>query len=71
MSKINRFAWYKGDTNISQCVFCIHKKRGNFCNAFPIEIPYDILNNEIIHHKPIESQNNSIVFEAINDKDAL
>ena len=50
------------------CVSCNHYKFLNKCDAFPEEIPKEILLGEIEHNKPLENQDNDIIFEPIKNK---
>ena len=55
MSKQSRdkFAW-GADTLLTQCLLCRHLAEGEMpvCNAFPGQIPSEILNNSVDHRKP-------------------
>ena len=39
------------------------------CKAFPTDIPEEILSGENEHSKPLEGQENDIVFEPIDEED--
>lgn len=39
------------------------------CKAFPKEIPFEILNGENNHSKPLANQDNDIVFEKVEKKE--
>lgn len=50
----------------SQCQICKHYQLLGRCPAFEDEIPNQIYLNEIVHDKPLEEQDNDIVFEEID-----
>ena len=54
-------------TSIPQCFECFYyiKYNGeNFkCEAFPVEIPENILNNKIKHNKIIKGQKGNYIFK--------
>ena len=54
-------------TTIPQCLECYHyiKYNGiNFrCEAFPVEIPDNILRNKLKHNKIIEGQKGNYIFK--------
>lgn len=48
------------------CISCIHYNiEKNNCKAFKVEIPYDVYVGLNDHSKPLEGQDNNIVFEPI------
>jgi hypothetical protein len=49
-----RFTWERGDVITSQCMACVHARRGPHCDAYPgpLPIPKKIEENEHDHRKP-------------------
>jgi hypothetical protein len=47
-----------------QCKYQDHEKPWS-CKAFPEQIPYEILEGDNDHSKPLRGQNNNIVFEPV------
>jgi hypothetical protein len=50
----DKYSYPKGALSLSVCAYCIHKRRGAVCDAFPDGIPDPILHMENDHTKPYE-----------------
>lgn len=50
----DRFVSQIGDGIWSQCFFCVYKRNGAVCKAFPDGIPDDILWNRVSHINPFQ-----------------
>ena len=49
------------------CLRCKHFWGFKSCSAFPDGIPDEIMHGDNMHTKPLEGQENDIVFEPSND----
>lgn len=66
MDNYEKFVWKSSDVNVlGVCHKCKHKKQnGLTCEAFPKNIPDDILTGKIKHDHIIDGQKGKFVFEA-------
>lgn len=62
-----RFAWYRDDIEISQCIDCKRWQQLGSCEAFPDGVPDAILTNVHDHRQPYAGDQ-GIRFEAIGAK---
>ena len=50
----------------ASCITCKYNNFDGTCTAFPSQIPFYISSGQIPHDRPIEGQNNDIVYEWIS-----
>lgn len=55
----------------SQCSFCSHLREGDggtiICEAYPKDIPDDLMYNRVMHNKPLPTQTGDTTFLPIPD----
>lgn len=54
-------------SSVSQCSLCVHRHKGNTCDAYPIGIPIEFIHNKKIHDRSYKGDN-GIIYSPIRDE---